>query len=211
MTLTDTSLRDALAAFSSADPTPGGGSASALASALGTSLLIMVSALPRTRTGSESDRSALASARHKLTDLRDELTAAIDADAAAYDQVVGAYTLPKASADEQHARKAAIGRALRAATDVPLGVMRLSAAALAEAAAVAAHGNTNAASDIGVAIALLGAGLEGARLNVEINLAALRDDEYAAAAREEAAQHSGEAKASGRAAERSLPAGESQG
>ena len=89
--------------------------------------------------------------------------------------------------------------------------MRLSAAALAEAAAVAAHGQTSAASDVGVAIALLGAGLEGARLNVEINLGALRDDEYAAAAREEAARHSGRGEASFRAAERSLPAGGSRG
>ena len=116
MPLVDRSVRDLLAAFSSPAPTPGGGSASALASAIGASLLLMVAGLPRTRSGSEEDRAALASAAAALAGVRDRLTEAIDADAAAYDQVVAAYKLPKASSEEQLARKAAIQRALRAAT-----------------------------------------------------------------------------------------------
>jgi len=60
--LVDRPVREVLAAFSSSEPAPGGGSASALASAIGASLLLMVAALPRTRSGSEDDRSALASA-----------------------------------------------------------------------------------------------------------------------------------------------------
>jgi formiminotetrahydrofolate cyclodeaminase len=63
--------------------------------------------------------------------------------------------------------------------------MRLSAAALEEAAGVAADGHSGAASDVGVAIALLRAGVEGARLNVEINLGGLRDETYVARVREE--------------------------
>ncbi len=130
MSLTDQSIRNLLTAFSSADPTPGGGSASALASAVGASLLMMVAGLPKTRTGSDEDRAALASAASALADIRQTLTGAIDADTAAYDRVVAAYKRPKASADEQAARAAAIQQALRGATDVPLGVLRLSAAAL---------------------------------------------------------------------------------
>src|SRR3954470_21485224 len=145
MSLTDTPLRDLLTAFSSADPTPGGGSASALASAVGASLLLMVAGLPRTRTGSDEDRAALAKSAAALTGVRERLTAAVDADTAAYDQVVAAYKLPKASADEQAVRKAAIQQALRAATDVPLGVVQLSAVALGEAVAIAAHGHRAAA------------------------------------------------------------------
>jgi len=179
MALTDLPLRDLLTAFSSKDPTPGGGSASALASAVGASLLMMVAGLPKTRSGSDEDRAALAQAGSALTDVRAQLTAAIDADAAAYDQVVAAYKRPKASADEQAARKAAIQQALRAATDVPLGVVRLSAAALASAIAIAAHGHRAAASDVGVAVALLRAGARGARLNVEINIGGLSDADYA--------------------------------
>jgi formiminotetrahydrofolate cyclodeaminase len=125
--LVDQSVRDLLAAFSSRDPTPGGGSASALASAVGASLLMMVAGLPKTRTGFEDDRAALTAAAGVLADIRTRLTDAIDADTAAYDQVVAAYKLPKASADEQSTRTAAIQQALHAATDVPLSVVRLSA------------------------------------------------------------------------------------
>jgi len=188
MALIDLPTRDLLTAFSSSDPTPGGGSAAALASAVGASLLMMVTQLPKTRSGSDEDRAALAEAGDALTGVRAQLTAAIDADTAAYDQVVAAYKLPKASADEQAARKAAIQQALRAATEVPLGVARLSATALAAAAAIAAHGHRAAASDVGVAVALLRAGARGARLNVEINIGGLSDADYAATTGKEIAR-----------------------
>jgi formiminotetrahydrofolate cyclodeaminase len=176
--LVDRSVRDLLAAFSSSDPTPGGGSASALASAAGASLLMMVAGLPKTRNGSDDDRAALAAAASALDGIRRQLTDAIDADAAAYDQVVGAYKLPKASPEEQAARRAAIQRALQAATDVPLGVMKQSARALEEATIVAAHGYKLASSDVGVAVALLMAGTAGAKLNVDVNLDAIADAAY---------------------------------
>ena len=186
MTLTDLSLRDLLSAFSSSDPTPGGGSASALASALGASLLMMVAGLPRTRHGSEDDRRPLTAAVDLLNGIRAELTTAIDTDSAAYSEVVAAYKLPKASAGDQVLRTAAIQQALRDATDVPLRVMRLSAAALDQANVIAAHAHTAAASDVGVGIALLHAGLHGAQLNVDINLGSLADAEYTAAVNAEA-------------------------
>ena len=181
--LVDRSVRDLLFAFSAPDPTPGGGSASALASATGVSLLIMVSALPKTRDGSDEDREALAGARGSLEGIRQTLIDAIDADTKAYDEVVAAYKRPKATADEQSVRKDAIQRALRTATDVPLGVVRASADALAHAQTVQAHGNRNAASDVGVAVVLLKAGAHGARLNVEINLGSVTDSAYAARVR----------------------------
>src|SRR5215471_1173745 len=98
MVLTDKSVRDLLSAFGSTDPTPGGGSAAALSSAIGASLLMMVAGLPKTRTGSDDDRARLTDAGAVLVDLRDRLTVAVDADTAAYDQVVAAYKMPKASA-----------------------------------------------------------------------------------------------------------------
>ena len=188
MSLTEQPVRDLLKAFSSADPTPGGGSASALASAVGASVLMMVTGLPKSRTGSDQDRTALANAARSLADIREGLTGAIDADTAAYDRVVAAFKLPKASTNDQSARTAAIQQALRGATEVPLGVMRLSAAALDLSVAVAAHGHRAAASDVGVAVALLRAGTRGARLNVEVNLGSISDMEYTAAVAAEAAR-----------------------
>ena len=176
--LIDKPVRDLLSAFASSDPTPGGGSAAALASSVGAALLTMVTGLPKTRDNTDENRTALHGATTALTGLRQKLMEAIDADTAAYDQVVAAYKLPKSSPEEQQVRKAAIQRALRAATDVPLGVMRLSADALEKSVIVAEHGHRAASSDVGVAIALLRAGFEGARLNVDANLGGIRDEAY---------------------------------
>jgi formiminotetrahydrofolate cyclodeaminase len=193
MALADAPLRDLLAAFSSPDPTPGGGSASALASAVGASLLMMVAGLPKTRSGSDAERAALAASSAALGGIRSRLTAAIDADAGAYDQVVAAYKLPKSTPEEQAARKPAIQQALRAATEVPLDVMRLSAAAIEHAKTVAANGHRAAASDVGVAAALLGAGLRGAALNIDINVGSVADEAYVAHVKAESARLSQDA------------------
>ena len=190
--LVDQTVRDILVSFSAPDPTPGGGSASALASAVGVSLLMMVAGLAKTHNGSDDDRAALAAASAALAAIRDELTTAIDTDTAAYDEVVSAYKLPKATPDEQQTRKAAIQRAMRTATDIPLSVMRLSAAALEHAAAVETYGNPSAASDVGVAIALLNAARHGARLNVETNLGSLKDQDLVERIRMDVKRYSGE-------------------
>jgi len=156
-----------------------------MASAMGASLLMMVAALPKTRSGSDDDRAALAASANALVGLQQQLIEAIDADSVAYDAVVAAYRLPKVSEADQAARKAAIQRALRNATDVPLGVMRLSVLTLREAAAIAAHGHRAAASDVGVAIGLLSAGARGAGLNVAINVGSLGNGSYVEAVKAE--------------------------
>jgi methenyltetrahydrofolate cyclohydrolase len=182
MSLIDRPVRDLLAAFGSSDPTPGGGSAAALASAVGASLLMMVAGLPKTRSGSDRDRTALAVAISSLTDVRRQLADAIDADTSAYDRVVAAYKLPKGTDEEKSARKGAIQLAMRGAIDVPLDVMRLSVLALEAAQTIAAHGHRGASSDVGVAIALLQCGIRGGRLNVDVNLTSIHDEAYASGA-----------------------------
>jgi methenyltetrahydrofolate cyclohydrolase len=190
--LTNKSVRDLLKAFASADPTPGGGSASALASAVGSSLLLMVAGLPKTRTDSADDRSALVGVTGPLTTIQHQLIEAVDADATAYNHVVAAYRQSKATDVEQSARKAAIQRALRSATDVPLAIMRLSVDAAKHSETVARHGHRAASSDVGVALALLQAGLEGARLNVRVNLGGIGDAAYVEAVRAESERLSGQ-------------------
>jgi formiminotetrahydrofolate cyclodeaminase len=207
MSLIDGSVRDLLTKFSSSDPTPGGGSAAALASAVGAALLTMVAGLPKTRSGSDEDRQALAAAIGSLTETRHQLTAAIDADRVAYDRVVAAYKLARGTDEEKSVRKGAIQRALRGAIDVPLQVMRLSARALEAAPAVAAHGHQGASSDVGVAVALLRCGLRGARLNVDINLASVHDDTYTSAVAAEVDRLTGAATTAAEAAEAALAAG----
>jgi formiminotetrahydrofolate cyclodeaminase len=175
MLLMDRSARDLLDAFSSAEPAPGGGSASALAGALGTSLLMMVAALPKTRNATGADRAALDEVRRQLDGHRNALAALVDRDTAAYERVVSAYRRPKATDAEKTARTAAIREAMEGAIATPLEMMRAAGDALGLAAIVARHGNPSASSDVRVGLALLNAALVGARLNVEINLGSLAD------------------------------------
>jgi formiminotetrahydrofolate cyclodeaminase len=185
MKLTSMTTSDLLAAFRSSEPTPGGGSASALAGALGASLLAMVAGLPKPRAASDEEVQRLGDTGAQCSALAVQLEALIDEDSAAYDLVVGAFRMPKGTDEEKAARTAGIQRALTAATEAPLNVMRRCAEALAVAPTIAALGNQNASSDVAVARALLSAGLSGARENVEINLGSLKDQAYVARIREE--------------------------
>ena len=187
MKLTDTPLTALLAAFRSPSPTPGGGSASALAGALGASLLAMVASMPKHRAASEEDIDRLQAAAQRCTELSHQLTGLVDRDSEAYDLVVAGYRLPKASEGEKAERAARIQQALRTAVDVPLEVMRRCSEAIEAGAIVATFGNPNAASDVGVGLELLLAAERGARFNVEINLAALKDEAYVARVRQQSA------------------------
>ncbi len=182
-----------LEAFCSSDPTPGGGSASALAGAVGASLLAMVAGLPKTRHAAEEDRPVLDEARAALLSLRDALAELVDADTAAYDRVVAAFRLPKATDEEKAARSATVQIAFRGATETPLAVMRACAQAIRHGGVVAARGNPSASSDVQVGLELAAAGLRGARLNVEINLGSLKDAAFVAAVTTEVAQLAGAA------------------
>ena len=171
-------LAELLDAFASNAPVPGGGSASALAGAIGASLVIMVAGLPKTRLGTEEERAALDAAATRLKPLRDELAALVDRDSEAYTSVLNAYRLPKSTDVEKAARRNAIVTAMRAATDAPLATMRACERAMREATAVAESGAAAAASDVAVAIDLLKTAARGAALNVDTNLADVKDADY---------------------------------
>jgi formiminotetrahydrofolate cyclodeaminase len=186
MTLTTLSVSDLLVAFRASDPTPGGGSAAALAGAVGASLLAMVAGLPKSRAATEEDAARLKAAGDRCAALAAELEALIDHDSEAYDLVMAAYRKPKGTAEEKAARSAGIQAAMREAIAAPLAVMRASAAAAEQGVVIATLGNPSAGSDVQVGFELLGAALRGARLNVEINLSSVRDAEYAGKIRGEA-------------------------
>src|SRR5688500_8066307 len=123
-TLATMALADLLDAFASHDPVPGGGSASALAGALGASLLLMVAGMQKTRSGTPEETADLAEAAARIRPLRDRLTMLVDTDSEAYAKVAAAFKLAKASDAEKIARKEAIDAATREATEVPLATMR---------------------------------------------------------------------------------------
>jgi methenyltetrahydrofolate cyclohydrolase len=167
-----------LDALASAAPTPGGGTAAAVAGAMGTSLVVMVAGLPRTRGNTDEERAVLAGVQNAVRPMTARLTALADADTEAFNAVMDAYKLPKGTDHEKAARSAAIQRGLHGATTAPLDTMRVVAAALAQATLVARLGNPSAASDLGVALGLLEAAFAGAALNVRVNLESIKDETF---------------------------------
>jgi methenyltetrahydrofolate cyclohydrolase len=185
--LTDRPIRELLAAFASAAPTPGGGSAAALTASVGLSLLAMVASMSRTRNGSDDDRATLDGALDAVEHLAEHTLTLVDDDAAAYDAVMEAYRKPRATEEEKVERRRAIEAALRGAAEVPLEVMRACRAGLTAAVDVARAGNPSASSDIGVSVELLKAALHSAALNVGVNLSSLSDGNYVNAVTSETA------------------------
>jgi formiminotetrahydrofolate cyclodeaminase len=186
MKLTEQTVAGLLAAFRSPDPTPGGGSAAALAGAVGASLLTMVAALPKPKAGTDDEVERLWAAGERCRASAERLTALIDRDSEAYEAVVAAYRMAKVTDDEKAGRAAQIQHAMRLAIEAPLDVMRACSEAVAQGNVVADLGNPNASSDVQVGFELLRAGLRCARLNVDINLASIKDTAYAEAVRVEA-------------------------
>ena len=185
MKLTGLPVSELIARFRSTSPTPGGGSASALAGAVGAALLAMVAAMPKSRASTDDEASQLQAAAERCGALSDALGDLVDRDSEAYDAVMAAYRLPKASDDEKATRKMAIQAAMRKAAETPLEAMRRAGEALAAAPLVARLGNANASSDVVVAIELLLAAVRGARANVEINLDSLADPAFVGRLKEE--------------------------
>jgi formiminotetrahydrofolate cyclodeaminase len=182
MSLSEQRFVDLLRSFRSPNPTPGGGSASALSGAVGASLLAMVAALPKPRITNLDDQKRLDTARAACASISDRLARLMDRDSEAYEGVVVAFRLPKESDEEKRLRSSRIQEALQAATEAPLDVMRSCLDAIQAAADVAALGNANASSDVQVALELLMAGTRGAKLNVAINLSSIKDQQYVGAA-----------------------------
>jgi len=176
---TDHTLAQFLDELSSSNPTPGGGTASALSGALAASLLQMVCRLTIGKKNYLSVDAAMHARLEQIVPLHRELLELMDKDSAAYARVMDAYQLPKANDAEKSTRENAIQAALQHATDVPLRVAELCGALIAHARFIATEGNKNAASDAGVAVLLAHAGARGAALNVRINLANIRDAAFA--------------------------------
>jgi formiminotetrahydrofolate cyclodeaminase len=172
----DISLRDFIEGIGSADATHGVVSTAAVAGGLGSSLLSMVAALPQTSSDSVAERAKLEAAGPALTGLRQELIETIETDTAV--KLFTARNMPQASATQRSKRHDAIQLALRASADVPLEVMRLCAQGLELATIVAAHGARAASADVQLGVALLQAGFDGARSNLEGKLSSFTDAAY---------------------------------
>ena len=175
--LSDLSVGALADRLASSDPVPGGGSAAALAGALGAALVAMVAELTIGRPDYAEHEEVLRKLRFDALDRKGELLDLAQQDADAYEMVVRARHMPKDSESERATRSAALHEAMGEAARIPLRVAVVASEVLDLAERVAPIGNKNAVSDAGVAAQLAAAGLRGALLNVRINLPYLAADE----------------------------------
>jgi glutamate formiminotransferase / formiminotetrahydrofolate cyclodeaminase len=167
-------------------PAPGGGSVAALMGALGASLGGMVANLSAGKRGWDDKLEYFSNWAVKAQQLKDGLLSLVDEDTSAFNKVMDAFALPKESAEEKAARAAAIEQATKYAAEVPLKVMETASKSYELLAEMAERGNPASVSDIGVGALATRACIEGAALNVKINLAQLKDEKFKAALAEKA-------------------------
>jgi len=198
----DISLRDFIAAVGSAEAPHGAVSTAAVAGSLGSSLLLMVAALPQAKSDSNAVRAKQIEAATALSGVRQQLIETIETETAV--ALFAARNMPRASAEQRSERQAAIQLALRASADVPLEVMRLCTQALRLATTVAADSPRAASADAQLGVALVRAGFDGARLTLERKLSSFTDPAYVSSVVDEIARLSDDATFSARAAEAAL-------
>src|SRR5438132_6650740 len=162
-------------------PAPGGGSVAALMGALGVSLGGMVANLSAGKRGWEDQLSYFSDWAVKAQQLKDKMLLLVDEDTAAFNKVMAAFALPKGSAAEKSMRTATIQSANKEAAEVPLRVMEAASKAYDLLAEMAARGNPASISDVGVGLLAVRACIEGAAMNVRINLPGLKDETLKAA------------------------------
>jgi methenyltetrahydrofolate cyclohydrolase len=167
--------------LASGAPVPGGGAAAALEAALGAALVAMVCHLTIGKEKYRAYEQTMMEARATAEELRAQALALVAEDSASYSAVGAAYALPRGSDEEKAARQARIQEALKGATDVPLRTVALAARVIELCAHIVDGANTNAISDVGVGALCARAALDGAALNVKINLALIKDEEFKAA------------------------------
>lgn len=192
-------LRDFMNALEAAEVAHGATSASAVAIGMGASLLLMVAALPKTRSGSDEDRRMLIRAATSLSEIREQLFETIETESAI--KIFAARNMPQGSQAQRADREAAVQLALRAAADVPLEIMRLSALGLEHAHRIAGCVSRAASNDVELAVALLRVGFSGARSNLESRLSSLTDVVYTNAVVDEIVRLTDMATSAARAAE----------
>ena len=177
--ITQSSVEKFLDELAGGNPTPGGGSAAAIMGAMGAALVSMVCNVTIGKKGCEGSEAEMKAVREQSERVRRRLTAMVAEDIAAFDSIMAAYKLPKATAKEKSVRADAIQDGLKRATETPLECARACAEVIALSRRASEQGYRNVISDGGVGVLAGFTGLRSAALNVYINAPSLKDRAYA--------------------------------
>jgi len=178
MKLTEMTIPAFTDLLASEAPAPGGGSAAALSGAVGIALTTMVAALTVGKEKYQAHEALMQELIAEGAKLRLQLVDVIDRDTEAFNGVSAVFAMPKATDEDKAARKEAMQAALKACTLTPYEMMECALASLELTERALGRSNTNAASDLGVAALSLKAAVQGAWLNILINIGGIRDEEF---------------------------------
>lgn len=171
-------VNDFLQELGSASPTPGGGTAAALAGALASSLCTMVASLTLGRDRFKDAWQEMEVAVEKGHALTATLVELMDQDAESYNAVMTALKMPKSTEEEKGLREERMQESLKEACKVPLKTVQTVAEVGHLMESVLFKGNTNAVTDAGSAGRLAWAAAHAAAYNVEVNLKAVKDTAF---------------------------------
>lgn len=174
----DQPIQQFLDELASKASTPGGGSAAAIMGAMAAALGSMVGNFTVGKKGYEDVDAEMRELLEQCEQLRDQLTGMIKADIDVFNQVMGAYGMPRDSDEQKAERSQAIQAALKEATEVPLACAKAAAQVIELCKPLAEKGNKNVISDAGVAVLAAEAALRSAALNVYINIGGIKDDDF---------------------------------
>jgi formiminotetrahydrofolate cyclodeaminase len=177
--ITQSSVETFLDDLAGGAPTPGGGSAAAIMGAMGAALVSMVCNVTLGKKGYEGVEAEMKAVLSESERVRRRLTDMVAEDIAAFDSIMSAYKLPKATEADKTLRADAIQAGLRRATETPLECARVCAEVIALARRASEHGYLNVISDGGVGVLAGFTALRSAALNVYINAPALKDRAFA--------------------------------
>lgn len=175
--------------LASNSPAPGGGSVAALCGSLGSALGSMVFNLTVGKKAylalGDEERASVDKGLFIANELKDSFLNLMNEDTEAFNKLMAAFKMEKETEEQKSLRALEIQKAYKAATEIPLEVAR-KAYDIYEIIEIAVdHGNKNAISDAGVAALLAQAAIEGAIMNVKINLGSIKDEEFTTSIREE--------------------------
>lgn len=184
MKLVDLTVSEFVETLGSDAPAPGGGSAAALSATMGISLTKMVCELTIGKKKYAEFEEEIKEVFTETKELQQALLTAIDKDTEAFNVVSAVFSMPKETDEDKAARRKAMQSALEGAATSPFEMMEIMMNALQVTKRAIGKSNTNAASDLGVAALNLKAGLQGAWLNVLINLSSIKNEAFVTEHRE---------------------------